>query len=240
MTSSAALSDHLSNKRPAPLSLGAQQLRDIFLQVDAETCPGQYNFHMHTLHSDGKLTPADVMTQAMAIGLKGLAITDHHSVEGYWAAQHWIQDLSWRKGNRVKLPKLWTGIEVNASLCGADVHILGYGFHPDSPALRPYLQGRPAKGAAYEANTVIYSLQAAGGLVVLAHPARYRKPPEPLVEQAVEYGIDGIETYYAYDNPSPWRPTPKKLNQVKALADQFGLLSSCGTDTHGKSLMRRI
>lgn len=228
------------NNRPAPLSLGAQQLQDIFRQVDVDTCPEHYNFHMHTLHSDGKLAPADVMTQAMAIGLKGLAITDHHSVEGYWAAQNWIQDLSWRKGNRVKSPTLWTGIEVNANLCDVDVHILGYGFHPDSPTLRPYLQGRPAKGAAYDADTVIYSLQAAGGLVILAHPARYRKPPEPLVEKAVEYGIDGIETYYAYDNPSPWRPTPKKLVQVQALAERFDLLSSCGTDTHGKSLMRRI
>ena len=195
---------------------------------------------MHTLHSDGKLSPTDVVTQAMAIGLRGLAITDHHTVDGYWAAQLWIQDLSWHKGNQVKIPRLWTGIEINASLCDTDVHILGYGFHPDSPALRPYTKGRPAKGAAYRAETVIHALQAAGGLAVLAHPARYRKPPSILVEQAAEYGIDGIETFYAYDNPSPWRPTPKKLTQIQALAARWNLLSSCGTDTHGKSLMRRV
>lgn len=236
MIPSAALSD----TRTVPLSLGARQLRDVLLTVEAETCPSHYNFHMHTLHSDGKLAPAEVMTQAMAAGLKGLAITDHHTVEGYWAAQNWLQDLSWRKGNRVKLPKLWTGIEVNASLCDVDVHILGYGFHPDAPGLRPYLQARPAKGAAYGAETIINALRTAGGLVFLAHPARYRKSPEVLIEQAAQYGIDGVETYYAYDNPSPWRPTPKQMGQVKALAEQFGLLSSCGTDTHGKSLMRRI
>lgn len=236
MTSSPALSD----SRPEPLSLGAQQLLDIFQQVDVGTCPSHYNFHMHTLHSDGKLAPSDLMTQAVAIGLKGLAITDHHTVDGYWEAQNWLQDLSWRRGNQAKLPKLWTGIEVNASLCDTDVHILGYGFYPDSPALRPYIQRRPTKGAAYEAETIINALKAAGGLVILAHPARYRKPPELLVAQAVNYGIDGIETYYAYDNPSPWRPTPKKLGQMQALAAEFSLLSSCGTDTHGQSLMRRI
>lgn len=227
-------------KRPASLSLRAQQLHSILLEVDATTCPGHYNFHIHTQKSDGKLTAEEVMLQAMDAALKGLAITDHHSLEGYWAAQNWLQDLCWRKGNQAHAPRLWTGIEINASLCGTEVHILGYGFHPDAAVLRPYLQGRPVKGGAYEAQAVIHALQAAGGLVFLAHPARYRKPPEELVAQAARYGIDGIETYYAYDNPSPWRPTPGKLETVKALAHGYDLLSSCGTDTHGKSLMRRL
>lgn len=226
--------------RPAPLTLNAERFRAVLEQVDAQSCPGRYNFHMHTLHSDGKLSPEELMNQALAIGLEGMAITDHHGLEGYWAAQNWIQDQYWRKGNRFRAPKLWTGIEINAGLCGVEVHILGYGFNPDAAVLRPYLQGRSAKGAAYEAEAVIRALQLAGGLVVLAHPARYRKPADQLIEAAAGYGIDGVETYYAYDNPFPWRPTPKKLELVQALAECHGLLSSCGTDTHGMSLLRRV
>ncbi len=195
---------------------------------------------MHTIHSDGKLKPAEVMEQAMEIGLKGMAITDHHTVEGYWAADSWIQSLRWRMGNRVSPPKLWTGIEINAELCRAEVHILGYGFNPEATALRPYLQSRVSKGEFHRAQAVVTAIQEAGGIAILAHPARYRRPLPDLIQAAVDCGVDGVESYYAYNNPSPWKPSPEPTKEVSELAKQHSLLSSCGTDTHGKSLLRRI
>ncbi len=51
-------------------------------------------FHLHTHCSDGQMSPQDLMRQALDIGLKGLAITDHHSIEGYQQAQIWLESLS--------------------------------------------------------------------------------------------------------------------------------------------------
>jgi predicted metal-dependent phosphoesterase TrpH len=195
---------------------------------------------MHTTHSDGQLSPQTLIEQAIDIGLKGLAITDHHSVGGYWAVREWMQSQRWRRGNSLKMPRLWAGVEITAQLLGIDVHILGYGFDPEHTSLRPYLQGRSVKGAAFQAEAIVQAIQEAGGLVVLAHPARYRLPPEVLIREMTHYGLDGVEAYYAYDNPSPWRSSPVQTAKVLDLAQQYQLLRTCGTDTHGLNLLQRL
>jgi predicted metal-dependent phosphoesterase TrpH len=227
-------------------------LKEIFSSVDEASCPGSYNFHMHTVCSDGRLTPEALMEQALELGLKGFAITDHHTVAGYFKARRWLEDWQWRHPARVRLgkgqavrsqgdlPRLFTGIEINAQLLTAEVHILGYGFSPQHGAMQPYIQGHAAQGEARQAEKVICAIQAAGGLAVLAHPARYRRPAAELIAGAAELGIDGVETYYAYDNPEHWRPCPKQTPKIKALAQAHQLLTTCGTDTHGLMLTRRL
>jgi predicted metal-dependent phosphoesterase TrpH len=222
------------------LSLEAKRLLETFQGLHKESCPYHYNFHMHTTHSDGQLSPQTLIEQAIDIGLKGLAITDHHSVGGYWAVREWMQSQRWRRGNSLKMPRLWAGVEITAQLLGIDVHILGYGFDPEHTSLRPYLQGRSVKGAAFQAEAIVQAIQEAGGLVVLAHPARYRLPPEVLIREMTHYGLDGVEAYYAYDNPSPWRSSPVQTAKVLDLAQQYQLLRTCGTDTHGLNLLQRL
>jgi predicted metal-dependent phosphoesterase TrpH len=209
-------------------------LRHVFAHLTAESCPHSYNFHMHTLFSDGRLTPEAIMEQAIAIGLKGLAITDHHSVEGYRLAQTWLDR---QEGS---VPQLWTGVEINAELLETEVHILCYAFNPDHMAVQPYLKGRELNGLYSPAATVINAVHEAGGLTVLAHPVRYKRSPVDLIPAAAELGIDGIEAYYAYNNPFPWQPSPKETAQVLALGEAAQLLNSCGTDTHGMSLLQRL
>ena len=67
-------------------------LRSVFESLTAESCPRDYNFHIHTVHSDGRLRPEQVLEQAIELGLKGLAITDHHSTGGYQVAQRWLTE----------------------------------------------------------------------------------------------------------------------------------------------------
>ncbi|NJM97316.1 MAG: PHP domain-containing protein [Phormidesmis sp. RL_2_1] len=224
-------------------------LREVLQSINAQSCPKTYNFHMHTLCSDGKLTPAELMTQAVEIGLHGMAITDHHSVSGYRQARQWMEDWRWhnpsswgskRKPGQKTLPKLWTGVEVTADLADTDVHILGYAFRLGDEGMAPYLQGGAPKGDERQASRVIQAIQAAGGIAVLAHPVRYRTDEITLIRAAARLGIDGVETYYAYDNPKTWRPSPGKTERVQAIAREHNLLSSCGTDTHGKVLTRRL
>lgn len=214
-------------------------LRAVFSMLHAESCPLSFNFHLHTVFSDGRLTPEQVMQQAIAIGLKGLAITDHHSVRGYQAAKQWLH--RYQQGEFAQmLPTLWAGIEITAHLLGVDVHILGYGFQPEHPALLPYLLGYTALNEDSSAQRVIAAIHQAGGLSILAHPARYKRSPQQLIPAAVHLGIDGVETYYCYNNPKPWQVSPEPTQEVGRLAQTFGLLQTCGTDTHGADILQRL
>lgn len=210
-------------------------LRQVFANINADSCPKHYNFHMHTNCSDGKLIPEDLMAQAIEIGLQGMAITDHHSVEGYFRAAEWLE----ARQNSTSL-QLWTGIEITGYLPPVDVHILGYGFDPLAPCLAPYLTGREPRGVDARADRVIAALHGAGAIVVLAHPSRYRREPSELIPTAVSLGIDGVETYYAYNNPNPWIPSFEQTETVKRLGNSYNLLHTCGTDTHGLNLLQRL
>jgi predicted metal-dependent phosphoesterase TrpH len=225
-----------TDRRPAAQDLVA--LRAVFATIDAASCPQTYNFHMHTTHSDGQMTPEKLVQQALAIGLKGFAITDHHQVAGFYEAQGYLQQA--QPPDDGPLPHLWTGVEINANLLDVIVHILGYGFNPHHPAIADYLLGEAPLGAIAEADRVISAIHQAGGLAVLAHPARYRKPKEDLIPAAVAIGIDGVETYYAYNNPKPWMPSPDQTEAVEQISQTYRLLNTCGTDSHGLSLEYRV
>jgi len=215
----------------------ARALRAVFANIDHRSCPNSYNFHMHSRFSDGKLRPEEIINQAIAIGLQGLAITDHHSVDGYKQAQNCLNHPNLNP----KPPlHLWSGVEINAYLLKTEVHILGYAFDPQHSALAPYLQGHAVKGNAYQASAVIDAIHEAGGLAVLAHPARYRYPASELIPEAAHLGIDGVETYYAYNNPTPWTPSPKQTAEVRKLGEFYQLLHTCGTDTHGENIQKRL
>jgi predicted metal-dependent phosphoesterase TrpH len=227
-----AISSMLSSAAQDNLSL-----QRVWEKIDVNSCPYQYNFHMHTVASDGKLIPSELIQQALEIGLKGLAITDHHSVEGYQRAQEYLNSLEPEKSDRFTL---WTGMEVTSLLSGVEVHILGYAFNPEHPVLQPYLQGSGPNREDARADKVIDSIHQAGGLAVLAHPHRYRRPAKELISLAARFGIDGIEVYYSYGSSNPWKPTPKKTEQAYSLAAKYNLYMTCGTDTHGCDLLSRV
>ena len=221
------------------LSQDLVTLQRVWQTIDNDSCPHHYNFHMHTIHSDGRLTPQALMEQAVKIGLKGMAITDHHSVQGYKIAHDWLNHLA-EKISPTKMPQLWTGIEITANLLDTEVHILGYAFEPEHSALRCYLNGDCPCGDDACADQVISALHQAGGLAILAHPARYRRKAEQLIAAAAALDIDGIEAYYAYNNPRPWQPSQLQTEQMLKLSREFNLFTTCGTDTHGTNLLLRI
>ena len=214
-------------------------LINVWKTIDDRSCPHLYNFHLHTVFSDGQLRPSDLIQQAVKIGLKGLAITDHHAVGGYRQAQKYLDQFR-QQEQITDIPHLWTGVEITSLLQDVEVHLLGYGFAPEHPSLVPYLQSDRPSGDKAQAQQVINSIHQAGGLVVLAHPARYRRPASKLIPLAAALGIDGVETYYAYNNPKPWQPSSVQTKQVKQLAAKYDLYTTCGTDTHGLNLLERL
>jgi predicted metal-dependent phosphoesterase TrpH len=227
----------LASSSPAVRETDA--LARVWETIQPDSCPYLYNFHLHTRCSDGQLKPEALIEQAVRIGLKGLAITDHHTVKGYNAAQLWLEETRVRQSD-IGLPQLWVGVEITALLLGVEVHILGYGFTPENSAIAPYLQGYSPQGYEAHADRVIESIHQAGGLAVLAHPERYPKPASQLVPAGVEAGIDGLETYYAYRKTNPWLPTSPQTQTVEELSDRYNLFKTCGTDSHGLDILLRL
>lgn len=208
----------------------AHPLTPVLRQVEASSCPGRFNFHCHTIHSDGSLDPADLAMQACSLGLEHLAITDHHCHRALEGARSALGEAA-AQGQAV--PTLWRGVEISCLLEGCLVHVLALGFGDDHAALLPYLQGSAVVGAALRAEAVLAAIQAAGGLALLAHPARYRLPYTRLIAAAADLGFDGAEAWYDYDMGLRWQPTPLVCEAIAADLSKRGLLQCCGTDTHG-------
>ncbi|WP_222849378.1 PHP domain-containing protein [Trebonia kvetii] len=83
------------------------------------------DLHVHSNASDGTDDPAEVIRRAGAAGLDVLALTDHDTQAGLAEA-------------RAALPEglsLIPGMELSCQLDGRSVHLLGYLFDPDDPAI---------------------------------------------------------------------------------------------------------
>ncbi|MFM9103897.1 MAG: PHP domain-containing protein [Cyanobium sp.] len=211
-------------------------LAAVLRQVGPESCPTRFNFHCHSTCSDGSLAPEQLAAEAVAIGLEHLAVTDHHGLTAHDRIAAAFVALQ-RKG--VTVPTLWRGVEISCLLEGCLVHVLGLGLASDTSALEPYLQGEAAIGPALRIEAVVRAIRAAGGLALLAHPARYRLSHRQLIAAAAEQGLDGGEAWYDYTMGPRWQPTPVVCEAIADDLGQRGLLLSCGTDTHGLALHGR-
>ena len=84
------------------------------------------DLHCHSSASDGALAPAEVVARAKSRGVEVLALTDHDTLEGLPQARAAAAEQGIR---------LVDGIEMSCQWGGATIHVLGYGFDADAPAL---------------------------------------------------------------------------------------------------------
>ncbi|WP_320676845.1 PHP domain-containing protein [Prochlorococcus sp. MIT 1300] len=201
-------------------------------RCNIDSCPKQINLHCHTICSDGSMTPIALIKQAQELGIEHLAITDHHSIESHKI----ILDNYNLENSRTKL---WSGIEVSCLINKCLVHILGIGFNLRSSSLKPYVHGEAPTGEYLQGKTVVKSIHDAGGLAILAHPARYRISFKKIIDASVDINIDGAEAWYDYDMKPQFSATPIICEKIDNQLKQLGLISTCGTDTHGYSLLGR-
>lgn len=87
---------------------------------------GKADLHTHTIHSDGALTPSELVQKAHGVGLSTLAITDHDSIDGI--------DEAVAIGMALGVA-IVPGVELSAHFNGSEVHILGYFINHRHPAL---------------------------------------------------------------------------------------------------------
>ena len=76
------------------------------------------DLHLHTTASDGRLSPKDIVSLAVKVGLDIIAITDHDTIDGIEPALSAAEAFS----SLTVIP----GIEINTDVPDGEVHILGY------------------------------------------------------------------------------------------------------------------
>ncbi len=77
---------------------------------------GRVDLHVHTTHSDGTYTPAQVVDLARRAGLAALAVTDHDTLGGVPAARA-------AAGSAIEIV---SGVEITAEYRQRELHLLGY------------------------------------------------------------------------------------------------------------------
>lgn len=182
--------EHLLDLFPGPASTRLARLH--FYAASPDLCarrPLRADFHIHTLYSDGRSTPAEMLIRARELGLDVAVITDHNhyqaSVEGIEAQERLELNLVTMPGEEVSGPN-WHILSIRAD---AAIHDLSTAAFTD----------QDIDPGSYEAlRWAIEATQAHGGRAYLAHPywavERGYHLPVPFYERVLDEGIlDGLE-----------------------------------------------
>lgn len=253
------------------------------------------DLHSHSIHSDGTLTPSELLNLAKINNIDYFAITDHDDIEG---SKKLIE--SNHEGITV-----YSGVELNAKVDKGQMHILGYNFDLYNEKLNNKLKelkenskhnimlyvnqlkedynielpqkdideilnregniGRPllalllikygyvsTVAEAFDKylsdkkvrhhkmwitkEECINLINEAGGIAVLAHPFTLKLTNEELHEELkelVRLGLKGIEIIHSNSNE-------EQRHYYKELAKEFNLITTGGTDYHGKEVKPNI
>ncbi len=88
------------------------------------------DLHMHSIFSDGSKTPEELVDEAVALGLQGIALTDHDTVAGI------PRFLAAAEAAGIRAV---SGVEVSAEIERGALHVLGYGVDHRDPAFNRQL-----------------------------------------------------------------------------------------------------
>jgi predicted metal-dependent phosphoesterase TrpH len=116
------------------------------------------DFHMHTTHSDGLLSPPDRVLEAWRYGYDVIAITDHRNFEAYEKAQPFAEDL-----DIIFLRGMETGIHEQE-------HFVALDFAADYVPRDPHHWSETGDDGRVFYQHQWQRLADAGGFVLYAHP----------------------------------------------------------------------
>lgn len=88
------------------------------------------DLHIHSTASDGRLTPTEVVGEAVKRGLSLIALTDHDTTAGFPEAR--------REAGRLGI-EMVTGVEITSEYKDTECHILAYCFDPSNPVITKLL-----------------------------------------------------------------------------------------------------
>ena len=133
------------------------------------------DLHTHSCHSDGSMTPKELIAHAKAEGISAIALSDHDCVSG-------VADAV-REGERLGVEVI-PAIELSV-VSDTETHILGYFIDPEAPSIQGAL-GKIVEMREFRARTTCQKLNelgfsvtpdevkrvAGGSLICRAHYAR--------------------------------------------------------------------
>jgi predicted metal-dependent phosphoesterase TrpH len=91
--------------------------------VSRSPAAGRADLHLHTTHSDGLYTPAQVVELARRCGLSAIALTDHDTLGGFPEAKAAAAGSSL---------EVIPGAEITCEYRGKELHLLAYYVRPDA------------------------------------------------------------------------------------------------------------
>ena len=108
------------------------------------------NLHTHSIHSDGKYSPRELVTIAKAEGYGALAVTDHDTVTANPEVAEYCREL---------------GMEYifGAEFTSGPFHIVALDFDPEYPEMKDYL-AKMVRRQQHETRTVLERAQEKGNL----------------------------------------------------------------------------
>lgn len=162
-----------------------------------------YDLHVHSTASDGLFTPRQIIDMAVEMGLLGLAITDHDTVDGLETAVEYIQE------KKYKIDFI-PGIEMNTEIGSSEVHILGYFIDYRDRFLNERLKDIK-KARSERADKMINKLRKMGLIISLAQVEKLAKTDfigrphiaRALMESAYVFSIkEAFEKYIGRGKPA--------------------------------------
>ncbi|KAJ2743077.1 hypothetical protein GGI20_004015 [Coemansia sp. BCRC 34301] len=142
--------------------------------------------HLHTLYSDGALSPQQAIEFSLANGFNAIIVTDHQTVEGSLAAKQYAED---HYSDRITVI---TGMEYTC--CRIHMNLIG---------INESISVSPPFPSDDELRSVINKVHDMGGMVIVNHIPwsnatllpwdEARLPDHPTREQLLDWGVDGFE-----------------------------------------------
>lgn len=94
------------------------------------------DLHVHSNHSDGTLSPEELVSLAQNSGVSVFALTDHDTVSGLKAAKEATKSLA----DASPSVSVISGVEISAAYQKRDIHILGLFIDETNPSLLTALE----------------------------------------------------------------------------------------------------
>jgi predicted metal-dependent phosphoesterase TrpH len=94
------------------------------------------DLHMHTLYSDGRATPQELVEYAVSIGMQTIAITDHDNARGSRLARPLAEKLKLTLIPAIEMTCRWDAAQ--AAPGKSDIDVLGYFLDLDQPDLQVF------------------------------------------------------------------------------------------------------
>ncbi|MHA1749217.1 MAG: PHP domain-containing protein [Promethearchaeota archaeon] len=175
------------------------------------------DLHVHTVFSDGWLTPEERVLWYIDQGINIAAFSDHDNIRGAHVAREFVNDYN--LDFLVLTAEEWTDHE-------NDIHMNYYGIDEEIVPLESYTPGGPM---AMNASDLINYTKSNGGYITVNH---YNYDPNPNGENGVPYsleqlrdwGVDGFEIV----NGGSWR----KYIPIRQFCLDNNLTCMGGSDIH--------